>query len=205
MSVLPQSVQKVIDEFENLPGVGSKTAARMAFHYLRNPNKEATKLAKALLEMDVSIKICKHCFSISDSDECDICTSKIRDKTKLCVVEEPLDLITLENSAVFNGLYFVLGGVISPMDGIDIEHLRFNELVKRVKELSSDVDVLEIILALNPSLEGEATSTYIYQLLNEFVQSKKVLITKLAMGLPTGADLEYADSLTLKKALEGRH
>lgn len=204
MSILPKSVQKVIDEFGRLPGVGPKSASRMAYHYLRSPNQDATKLANALVEMDESVVNCAKCFNVADQKECSICSSPLRKKDRLCVVEEPLDVVAFENSGVYDGVYFVLGGVISPADGITSEELRFKELKARVVELLNEVDELEIIIATNPSLEGEATASYIYDLFKTLLKEGKLKITRLAMGLPTGADLEYADRLTLKKALEGR-
>lgn len=203
MSVLPSSVEKVISELSKLPGVGPKSAARMTYHYLRVPNKEATRLGEALLEMDHTVKLCKYCFNVSDSDMCDICSNEKREKGKICIVEEPLDVVAFENSAIYEGLYFVLGGVISPAEGIGAEELRFRELEKRVKNLLED-GIVEIIVATNPSLEGEATSAYIQDMFSDLVKEGKIRITRLAMGLPTGADLEYADRLTLKRALEGR-
>lgn len=200
MAVLPKVVAKVIEDFERLPGVGPKSAARMAYHFLRSPNGDASRLGKNLLEMDEKILFCSKCFNVSEKTICDLCDSSSRDKSKLCVVEESLDIVAFENSGVFSGVYFVLGGVISPADGIGAEELRFLELKKRVQELTNDGE-LEIIVATNPSLEGEATMAYIQDLLKKV---KKVSITRLAMGLPTGADLEYADTLTLKRALEGR-
>ncbi len=200
MSVLPRSVVKVIEEFERLPGIGPKSAARMVYHFLRSPNGDASKLAKNLLEMDENVVFCSECFNVSEKGVCDICDSSLREKNKLCVVEESLDIVAFENSGIFNGMYFVLGGVISPADGIGAEELRFPELKKRVQKLLEEGD-LEIIVATNPSLEGEATMVYIQDLLKGI---KGISITRLAMGLPTGADLEYADSLTLRRALEGR-
>ena len=204
MTVLPKSVEKVIEEFGRLPGVGPKSASRMAYHYLRSPNKDATKLANALVEMDNTVVNCKKCFNVTDEEECNICSSPLRKKDRICVVEEPLDVVAFENSGVYDGIYFVLGGVISPADGITSEELRFKELKARVEELLKEVDSLEIIIATNPSLEGEATASYIYDLFQSQMKEGKLKITRLAMGLPTGADLEYADRLTLKKALEGR-
>ena len=207
MTVLPKSVEQVIEEFGKLPGVGPKTASRMAYHYLRSPNKDATELASALKEMDETVRNCKSCFNVTDKEECDICTSPLRKKDKLCIVEEPLDVVAFENSAVYDGFYFVLGGVISPAEGIGEEELRFKELKKRVDELLTQLKeekLLEIIVATNPSLEGEATASYILDLFKKYLKTEKVKITRLAMGLPTGADLEYADRLTLKRALEGR-
>jgi recombination protein RecR len=204
MSVLPQSVEKVINEFSKLPGVGPKTAARMAYHYLRSPNHDAKKLSEALEDMDLNVTFCKKCFNVSDKEICDICSSPIRKQEKLCVVEEPLDVVAFENSAVYDGLYFVLGGVISPAEGIGAEDLRFKELKKRVKELLEEVSKLEIIIATNPNLEGEATASYINDMFKKQLKEGTIVMSRLAMGLPTGADLEYADRLTLKRALEGR-
>jgi len=204
MPVLPKSVEKVIDEFSRLPGVGPKSASRMAYHYLRSPNKDATKLAKALTQMDLEVKNCSKCFNVSDKDICDICSSKLRKTNKLCVVEEPLDVVAFENSAVYDGFYFVLGGVISPADGIGADEIRFTELKGRVEELLKENDTVEVIVATNPNLEGEATSNYILDLFKNLLKEGKIKISRLAMGLPTGADLEYADRLTLKRALEGR-
>jgi recombination protein RecR len=204
MSVLPQSVEKVINEFSKLPGVGPKTAARMTYHYLRSPNHDAKKLSEALEDMDLNVTFCKKCFNVSDKEICDICSSPIRKQEKLCVVEEPLDVVAFENSAVYDGLYFVLGGVISPAEGIGAEDLRFKELKKRVKELLEEVSKLEIIIATNPNLEGEATASYINDMFKKQLKEGTIVMSRLAMGLPTGADLEYADRLTLKRALEGR-
>ncbi len=204
MSVLPKSVEQVIDEFSRLPGVGPKSASRMVYHFLRSPNKDATKLAKALTQMDLEVKNCSKCFNVSDKDICNICSSKLRKANKLCVVEEPLDVVAFENSAVYDGFYFVLGGVISPADGIGADEIRFPELKARVEELLKENDVVEVIVATNPSLEGEATSNYILDLFKDLLKEGKIKISRLAMGLPTGADLEYADRLTLKRALEGR-
>ena len=204
MSVLPKSVEQVIDEFSKLPGVGPKSASRMVYHFLRSPNKDATKLAKALTQMDLEVKNCSKCFNVSDKDICDICSSKLRKTNKLCVVEEPLDVVAFENSAVYDGFYFVLGGVISPADGIGADEIRFTELKGRVEELLKENDTVEVIVATNPNLEGEATSNYILDLFKNLLKEGKIKISRLAMGLPTGADLEYADRLTLKRALEGR-
>ena len=204
MSVLPESVEKVIEEFGRLPGVGPKSASRMAYHYLRSPNGDATRLANALLEMENSVINCTKCFNVSDKDVCDICSSPLRKQNKVCIVEEPLDVVAFENSGIYDGLYFILGGVISPADGIGAEELRFNELKHRVNELLEINSPVELIIATNPNLEGEATSSYIIDLFQKLSEENKIIITRLAMGLPTGADLEYTDRLTLKRALEGR-
>lgn len=204
MSVLPKSVEKVIEEFGRLPGVGPKSASRMAYHYLRSPNNDASKLANALLEMEEKVKNCGKCFNVTDKDECDICSSPLRKNEKICVVEEPLDVVAFENSGVYDGVYFVLGGVISPAEGIGSDELRFKELRQRVEELLKVNDTVEVIVATNPNLEGEATASYIMDLFKNLLKEGKIRLTRLAMGLPTGADLEYADRLTLKRALEGR-
>jgi recombination protein RecR len=154
--------------------------------------------------MDLNVSFCKKCFNVSDKKICDICSSPTRQQSKLCVVEEPLDVIAFENSAVYDGFYFVLGGVISPAEGIGAEDLRFDDLKKRVKELLEEVDKLEIIVATNPNLEGEASASYIHDMFAKEIKEGTIEISRLAMGLPTGADLEYADRLTLKRALEGR-
>lgn len=203
MSILPESVENVISEFSKLPGVGPKSAARMTYHYLRSPNKDASKLADALKTMDEETKFCSKCFNVTDRDICKICSSELRDGLKICVVEEPLDVVAFENSGVYQGVYFVLGGVISPAEGIGAEELRFKELEARVNEMLEKGDV-EIIVATNPNLEGEATASYILDLFNNLLKEGRIKVTRLAMGLPTGADLEYADKLTLKRALEGR-
>lgn len=204
MSVLPKSVDNVIKEFSKLPGVGPKTAARMTYHYLRTPNKEASALANSLLDMDANTTICSKCFNVSDYDICDICSNEKRDISKLCIVEEPLDVVAFENAGVFDGIYFVLGGAISPAEGVGAEELRFKELSKRIEDLLKERENIELIVATNPSLEGEATASYIEDLFRKKSQEGKITITRLAMGLPTGADLEYADRLTLKRALDGR-
>ena len=205
MSVLPKSVENVINEFSKLPGVGPKSAARMTYHFLRSPNKDATRLGEALIDMDSKTKFCKSCFNVTDRDICDICSSPTRDHSTICIVEEPLDVVAFENSAVFNGLYFVLGGVISPAEGVTASELRFDELGKRViSTINESVKKIELIVATNPSLEGEATASYIQDMFSKYIKEGKIHVSRLAMGLPTGADLEYADRLTLKKALEGR-
>jgi len=205
MSVLPKSVENVINEFSKLPGVGPKSAARMTYHFLRSPNRDATRLGDALKDMDIKTKFCSSCFNVTDKEICDICSSATRDHSTICIVEEPLDVVAFENSAVFNGLYFVLGGVISPAEGITASELRFNELEKRViSAINESGKEIELIVATNPSLEGEATASYIQDIFGKYIKDGKVHVSRLAMGLPTGADLEYADRLTLKKALEGR-
>lgn len=203
-SYLPKSVEKVIEEFQKLPGVGPKSAARMAYHYLRSPYNDATKLADALKNMDSNVQFCKKCFNISEDEVCNICGHPVRNSAQICIVEEPLDISAFENSGVYSGVYFVLGGVISPAEGIGPEELRFSELKVRIDEVLEEKDKVEVIIATNPSLEGEATASYVQDFLKELVADDKVKLTRLAMGLPTGADVEYADRLTIKRAMEGR-
>ncbi len=205
MSVLPKSVENVINEFSKLPGVGPKSSSRMTYHYLRSPNKDATKLGQALIEMDEKTKFCTSCFNVTDEEICNICSSHLRDHSTICIVEEPLDVVAFENSGIYNGLYFVLGGVISPAEGITASELRFKELEERVNSVVKESEKkVELIVATNPSLEGEATAAYIQDIFSILLKEGKIHISRLAMGLPTGADLEYADRLTLKRALEGR-
>lgn len=214
MAVLPRSVEKVIEEFERLPGIGPKSAARMAYFFLRAPKDRSMKLADALIDLKEKTVTCGMCFNVADRDPCDICSDKNRDSDSVCVVEEPLDVVALDRSGVYTGMYFVLGGVISPADGIGPEQLRMGELRRRVRELlgergmsaqsSRGEKTLEVIIATNPSLEGEATASYIGTMLEGYMKKGQLRVTRLARGLPTGADLEYADRLTLKRALEGR-
>ncbi|MBI2356616.1 recombination protein RecR [Candidatus Dojkabacteria bacterium] len=205
MSVLPLSVEKVIEEFGRLPGVGPKSAARMAYHFLRSSRKDASRLAKVLLEMEEKVVDCTMCFNVSDSEVCAICSSPLRDSSKICIVEDPLDVVAFENAGVFKGVYFVLGGLISPADGIGADELRFKELKARINAVLKDHEAIEIIIATNPNLEGEATSNYITDMISSMEVGEKVKVSRLAMGLPTGADLEYADQLTLKRSFEGRN
>ena len=189
-------VVRLIEEFHKLPGIGPKSAQRLTYHILRAPAEEATALAQAILEVKEKIAFCSVCQNVTDSDPCLICANPERDPSLLCVVEEPLDILALERTGSYNGVYHVLHGVLSPMDGVGPEDLKVEELLARLKGGS----VQEVILATNPNLEGEATSMYLSRLLRPL----GVRVTCLARGLPSGADLEYADDLTLTRALEGR-
>ncbi|MEA3357773.1 MAG: recombination mediator RecR [Patescibacteria group bacterium] len=200
MSVLPKSVEKVIESFERLPGIGPKSAARMAYFFLRAPKSRAVELARALINVKNETVTCSKCFNVADSDPCGICGDSSRDAGILCIVEDFMDVVALEHSAVYSGLYFVLGGLVSPADGIGPEALRMSELKERI----SPEKKLEVIIATNPSLEGEATASYIIELIRSLKNGIDVSISRIAMGLPTGADIEYADRLTLKRAIEGR-
>ena len=189
-------VARLIDEFHKLPGIGPKSAQRLTYHLLRAPADEARALAQAILEVKEKTVLCSVCQNIADSDPCAICSNPERDHGAICVVEEPLDILALERAAAYRGLYHVLHGVISPMDGVGPEDLKVQELLSRLRS----GDVREVIMATNPNLEGEATSMYIARLISPL----GVKVTRLARGLPVGADLEYADNVTLARALEGR-
>jgi recombination protein RecR len=187
---------RLIDEFHKLPGIGPKSAQRLAYYLLRMPPAEAQALASAILEVKERVTLCSICQNVTEVDPCRVCSDDRRDRETICVVEEPLDILALERSGSYRGLYHVLHGAISPMDGIGPEDLKVGELLQRLR---GDT-VSEIILATNPNLEGEATSMYLTRLLRPLV----VKVTRLARGLPVGGDLEYADDVTLARALEGR-
>jgi len=189
-------IAQLIEEFHKLPGIGPKSAQRLAYYLIRISPEEAKNLADAIIEAKDKITFCSICQNITEDDPCRICVNETRDQRIICVVEEPLDVLAIERVHVFRGLYHVLHGVISPMNGIGPEDIRIKELLVRLKP---DM-VEEVILATNPNLEGEATSMYIHRLLSNL----GIRVTKLARGLPTGSDLEYADDMTLSRALEGR-
>jgi recombination protein RecR len=189
-------VARLIEEFHKLPGIGPKSAQRLTYHLLRAPADDARSLAEAILEVKEKTVFCSVCQNIADSDPCAICSNPERDHGAICVVEEPLDILALERAGAYKGLYHVLHGVISPMDGIGPEELKVQELLSRLRS----GDVREVIMATNPNLEGEATAMYIARLISPL----GVKVTRLARGLPVGADLEYADNVTLARALEGR-
>ena len=194
LEMTAEPVARLIDEFNKLPGIGPKTAQRLTFYLLRMPAEEARALADAIVEVKERIGFCSTCFNITESDPCWICRGA-RDRSMICVVEEPLDVLALERTGHYKGLYHVLHGAISPMEGIGPEELRIRELLGRLGE-----GVQEVILATNPNLEGEATAMYLTKLLAPLGPR----VTRLARGLPVGGDLEYADEVTLSKALEGR-
>jgi recombination protein RecR len=189
-------VARLIEEFHKLPGIGPKSAQRLTYHLLRAPADDARALAQAILEVKEKTVLCSVCQNITDSDPCSICSNPERDHGVICVVEEPLDILALERTGAYRGLYHVLHGVISPMDGVGPEDLKVQELLSRLRS----GDVREVIMATNPNLEGEATSMYIARLISPL----GLKVTRLARGLPVGADLEYADNVTLARALEGR-
>ena len=191
-----QPVSRLIEEFNKLPGIGPKTAQRLTYHLVRMPEGEARSLAEAILAVKERVRFCSICQNITESDPCIICKGEDRDQTKICVVEEPLDILALEKTRGYKGLYHVLHGVISPMDGIGPEELKIKELLARLRGGA----VEEVILATNPNLEGEATVMYLQRL----IVPLGIRVTRLARGLPFGGDLEYADEVTLTRAIEGR-
>jgi recombination protein RecR len=193
-------VQRLITELGKLPGIGQRTAQRLAFHILRAEKEDATALADAIREVKERIGLCEICFNLADEARCRICTDERRDATLICVVEEPGDVIPIERTHEYRGRYHVLGGALSPIDGIDPEDLKIAELYARVRD--SDPAIAEVVLATNPTTTGEATALHIAAALRE--RSPEVAVTRLASGLPVGADLEYADEVTLGKALVGR-
>jgi recombination protein RecR len=198
MTVYAPPVQRLITELSKLPGVGGRTAQRLAFHLLRSSDEEAFALADAIKEVKERIGLCEVCFNLADAPRCRICSDERRDPTLICVVEEPSDVISIERTHEFSGRYHVLGGALSPIDGIDPEDLKLSELYERVRSSG----VREVVLATNPTTTGEATALHIAEALREL--DSTVAVTRLASGLPVGADLEYADELTLGRALAGR-
>ena len=200
-SVLIEPVARLIEAFNRLPGVGPKTAQRLTYHLLRAPDAEARALAAALVAVREQVVFCEQCFNISDQPVCPICRDGSRDQRRLCVVEEPLDVLALERTGEFRGRYHVLHGAISPIDGVGPDRLKIAELLARVEAAAADGEPFdEVILATNPTLEGEATAMYIDERLDGRVGS----VTRIARGIPVGGDLEYADEVTLIRALQGR-
>jgi recombination protein RecR len=189
-------IQDLIDELGRLPGVGPKSAQRIAFHLLQSDPVDVRRLAEVLVEVKARVKFCTICFNVSEDDQCRICRDPRRDQTVLCVVEEYKDVVAIERTREFKGRYHVLGGAISPIDGVGPDQLRIRELMVRL----ADGAITEVILATDPNLEGEATATYLTRMLREF----GLRITRLASGLPVGGDLEYADEVTLGRAFAGR-
>jgi recombination protein RecR len=199
MNILPKSLQKVIEEFSKLPGIGNKSASRLAFYLINQPKETSEEFGKALLDLNQNLKKCQSCFNITENEICVICSDLKRDKSTICVVEHPLDVLAIEKTGEYNGIYHILGGAISPVDGIGPDDLRIEELLKRI----GGNGILEIILATNPSLEGEATALYIQKEVS-ILKLKNTKVTRIARGLPVGGDLEYADEITLSRAFEGR-
>lgn len=190
-----EALQQLIEEFAGLPGIGRKTAQRLALHILKQPREEVVKMAKALVSVKDRIRYCSSCWNITEVDPCPICSSPKRERSIICVVEEPNDVMAVEKTNEFKGLYHVLGGSLSPLDGIGPEDLKIRELLQRMTG-----DVSEVILALNPNVEGEATTIYLTRLLKPLGTK----VSRIARGIPVGGDLEFADEATLTRALEGR-
>ena len=196
MSIYTPALQKLIDELGKLPGVGPKSAQRIAFHLIKIPEQEALSLAVAIQQAKQKVRFCETCFNMSDEAICEICSDSQRDSSLVCVVEEPRDIVALERTREYKGLYHVLQGAINPIDGIGPEQLKIRELLERLKGNT----VVEVILCTNPNIEGEATAMYLAKL----IEPLGIQVSRIASGLPVGGDLEYADELTLGRALEGR-
>ena len=194
-------IQQLIDELARLPGIGPKSAQRVAFHLLKATPQDARRLAEAIVEAKDKVRLCRDCFNVADAELCTYCSDPRRERSVICVVQEPPDIVALERTREFRGLYHVLQGAISPIDGVGPQDLRVGELLQRIEQgRSAEVPVEEVILATNPNIEGEATAMYLARLLEPL----GIRVSRLASGLPVGGDLEYADEVTLGRALEGR-
>jgi recombination protein RecR len=194
-AVVSPAVDNLVAQLTRLPGIGGRTAQRLAFHILQTPKQEALALSEAIVDVKERVRFCRECGNLTEEVLCAICADARRDRTTICVVEQPVDLVSLERTAEYRGLYHVLGGALSPLDGVDPEHLRIDELLSRVERNG----VAEVVLATNPNMTGEATAAYLADRLRG-----RVRVTRLASGLPVGGDLEYADEVTLGRALAGR-
>ena len=200
-ALLVEPVARLVEAFGRLPGIGPKTAQRLTYYILRAPEQEARTLAAALIAVKEQVRLCERCFNFSDAELCAVCSDPVRDQRRICVVEEPLDLLAIERTREFGGLYHVLHGAISPIDGIGPDRLRIRELLERAEHARDEgQDWEEVILATNPTLEGEATAMYLAERLDGLAGS----VTRIARGIPVGGDLEYADDVTLIRSLQGR-
>jgi len=197
-SLIPaaEAINKLIQEFNKLPGIGPKSAQRLTYYLLRAPDEQTKLLAEAILSLKQKVTLCSACFNVTESDPCLICRSDERDRSKICVVEQPQDILALEHTGIYKGLYHVLHGAISPTEGVGADDIRIKELLNRLQGDS----VTEVILATNPNLEGEQTAMYLSRLISPL----GIRVTRLARGLPFGTELEYADDVTLTRAIEGR-
>jgi recombination protein RecR len=193
----PLSILNLIKNLAKFPGIGEKTAERLAMHILRAPLKDAEQLAASILDVKQKVKICSHCFALSETEICHICSDPARNASLMCVVEQPADMVAIEKSGSYKGLYHILSGVLSPMNGIGPDEIRIRELIERTKEGK----IREIILATGTNVEGEATASYLAQCLVKY----PVKVTRIASGVPIGGDLKYVDHVTLKRAMETRH
>jgi recombination protein RecR len=197
MGYYPTSIQNLIKNIAKLPGIGEKTAERLAMHLLRAPRREVEKLAQSILNIKDNVQFCTGCFALSDSELCSICSDTARDPCLLCVVEQPADMVAIEKSGAFRGLYHILSGVLSPMNGIGPENIRIRELTNRIQK----DQVKEVVLATSTNVEGEATASFIAQLLEKY----RIKVSRIASGVPMGGDLKYVDQVTLKRAMDTRH
>lgn len=197
MSHYPASVLKLIKNLSRLPGIGEKTAERLAMHILRASRREAEQLSHSIIEIKEKVRLCSMCFALSDTDVCNICSDPARTPSMLCVVEQPVDMVAIEKSGSFKGLYHILEGALSPMDGVGPDNIRIKELITRIAQGKIE----EVVLATNTNIEGETTAAYIA----ERLESHPVKVTRIASGVPIGGDLKYVDQVTLKKAMETRH
>jgi recombination protein RecR len=197
MSYYPESVRELIKNLSKLPGIGEKTADRLAMHILRAPRREADRLVHSIMEVKEKIRLCAMCFSLSDAEICNICRDRNRDFSILCVVEQPADMVAIEKSGAFTGLYHILEGALSPMDGVGPDNIRIKELISRIAQGK----IQEVVLATSTNIEGESTAAYIAELLGNY----PVKVTRIASGVPIGGDLKYVDQVTLKTAMKSRH
>ncbi len=197
MNYYPKTIRKVITHISKLPGIGEKTAERLTMHLLRSPRIEIEQLARSILELKANVRLCGQCFGLSDTEVCHICSNPGRDRHLVCVVEQPADMVSIEKSGAFKGRYHILGGALSPINGIGPDEIRISELLSRLNKES----IGEVILATSTTVDGESTAAYIADRL----RNNPVKITRIASGVPIGGDLKYIDQVTLKRALEGRH
>ncbi len=203
MASLPKAITDLVNVFERLPGIGPKSATRLAFYLLNTPNSFVEEISTDLLRLKKEIKICRTCGGVSTNEVCEICDNEKRDKKIICVVEKAIDVLAIENMGGFNGVYHVLGGVINPLDHVGPDDLRINELLDRIGQLiNGENSKLEIIMATNPTMEGEATALYIRKKIREL--NEEIKVSRIGSGLPMGADLEFADQATISRAMEGR-
>jgi recombination protein RecR len=203
MAQLPKAIVNLINVFERLPGIGPKSATRLAFYLLNTPTSFVEEVSKDLLRLKKEIKICKECFGVSECEVCDICSDKKRDKKIICVVERAIDVMAIENIGGFGGVYHVLGGVLNPLDHVGPDDLKISELLDRIGNIVNGENAkIEIIMATNPTMEGEATALYLRKKIREI--NAEIKVSRIGSGLPMGADLEFADQATLSRAMDGR-
>lgn len=203
MRVLPKSIEDLVESISSLPGIGPKSASRIAFFLLKAPVEMSENLAESIIRSRKELRICSNCFNYSEGELCDICSNEKREPHRILVIEDALDLVAIEKTGEYLGHYHVLGGLLSPMNGVGPDEIRIEELLRRLMKL--DAKKIELIIGLNPNMEGESTALYIQKEISDRLKSKQILVTKLARGLSSGADIDYLDEYTLRKALEGRN